>query len=98
VCSRWGELEWALLGLQQSFVSDATHPCPERRAKIIATAKAAGATVVAAHRTTPFETCLQWNRQRHALRSMVPDAAIRAYFELFVEPSLTEGFDEIRRL
>lgn len=79
----------------QSVVFDATSLIPGYRKKILECAKGLDAYKVAYVINTPKEVCLERNANRDR---KVPKEVIERQFELFINPTVEEGFDEVRQV
>lgn len=82
------------LGAGRSVVIDNTNATAADRAELIALGRAFGASIVGYYFESRLADCLERNRQR-AGKARIPDAALFATRKKLVQPSMTEGFDQL---
>ncbi len=94
---RQAKLIREFLGRGVSVCVDNTHPSRVRRAEVIAIADEFGARKVC----LLFEPDLDASKRRNALRTdkdPIPMVGLYQFLRTYEEPTLDEGFDEIRRV
>jgi len=84
----------------KSVVIDNTNPQAKTRAEYIAIAKKKGIPVRCFHFTTEHDLAYHLNYYREKLVNTrrIPDVAYRTYKSRFEEPSLDEGFTEVKKI
>ena len=85
------------LAAGRSVVVDNTNPTPAVRAPLIAIGRHYGARVIAIWFPVPVKTALARNSGREG-KARVPNVAIFSTSKKIVQPTLDEGFDEIRQI
>lgn len=85
------------LAAQQAVVIDNTNATPDRRARYLRLAKAAGFRAILYYFETSVADALVRNATRPG-KERVPDIAIRGTFKRFQVPTAQEGFDEMYRM
>ena len=78
-----------------NVVFDATNLIPSYRKRVLECAKGLDIYKVAYVMNTPKEVCLKRNSERFR---KVPEEVIERQFKLFVNPTVEEGFDEVRQI